>query len=209
MQFSPVGLLRLQLSVRLLLGDEPGIRHLSQMALTICIIDIPSHHATPSTLMVGQLGWLGEWSQLDINRLQPPGLPTPNLARSQKSRTNGSFPPLCPGIFPPRADGPLRFAVQRHLGLPVFEADSAVGTNPSAQAADATMPLATTVTTFLLAPKVPFMRRHNRIRVLWIQLCRRAGLHTDPEQLVYIAAGETKRASRLCHSFSRRPALCL
>ena len=40
----------------------------------------------------------------------------------------------------------------------------------------------------------PGMRRHNRIRDVWIQLCRRAGWHTDTEQLMYIAQGETKRA---------------
>ena len=40
----------------------------------------------------------------------------------------------------------------------------------------------------------PGMRRHNRLRDTWIQLCRRAGWHTDAEQLVYIAPGETKRA---------------
>ena len=40
----------------------------------------------------------------------------------------------------------------------------------------------------------PGMRRHNRLRDVWIELCRRAGWHTDAEQLVYIAQRETKRA---------------
>ena len=38
------------------------------------------------------------------------------------------------------------------------------------------------------------MHRHNRMRDVWVRLCWQAGWHTDPEQLVYIAAGETRRA---------------
>ena len=40
----------------------------------------------------------------------------------------------------------------------------------------------------------PALRRHNRLRNVWIQLCRRAGWHTDAEQLVFVGEGETKRA---------------
>ena len=68
MQFSPIAFLHLQLSMMLLLCEEPGTRHLSQNGIShLHSIDTPSHHALPSTLVVGQLGWIGEWIQLDIN----------------------------------------------------------------------------------------------------------------------------------------------
>ena len=43
MQFSSIAFLDLQLSMMLFLGDEPGTRHLSQMALAICI-PLTLHH---------------------------------------------------------------------------------------------------------------------------------------------------------------------
>ena len=49
------------LSGVLLLGGEPVIRHLSQMAVAIGNVCALLHHVTPSTPRVGQQGWLGEW----------------------------------------------------------------------------------------------------------------------------------------------------
>ena len=47
---------------------ELVLRILSQMALAICIpLTLRQNHDTPSTLLVGQLGRLGEWIQLDVD----------------------------------------------------------------------------------------------------------------------------------------------
>ena len=40
----------------------------------------------------------------------------------------------------------------------------------------------------------PGMRRHNKIRDAWIDVCRAAGWHTQVEQLVFINASVCKRA---------------
>ena len=59
--------MHLRLSAMLLLGGEPGTCHLSQMAVAIGNVCTSLHHVTPSTLMVGQQGWLGQWIHPDIN----------------------------------------------------------------------------------------------------------------------------------------------
>ena len=55
------------LLVVLLLGGEPGTHHLSRMAVAIRETCTLLHHVTPPTLMVGQLGCIGEWIHSDIN----------------------------------------------------------------------------------------------------------------------------------------------
>ena len=58
----------------LLLGDAPGTRHLSQMAVAIGDVYTLLHHVTPSTLTVGQQ--VRKWIHPDINTpLHAPKLP--------------------------------------------------------------------------------------------------------------------------------------
>ena len=46
----------------------------------------------------------------------------------------------------------------------------------------------------------PGVHRHNCLHDVWTRLCRQAGWHTDMEQLVYIAPGETKPADFVAHT---------
>ena len=91
-------------------------------------------------------------------------------------------------------DGPLRFALQKHLGLPLFEGGQRCGYTPLTTGRRCHHFLGHYSDHVFACAQGPGMHRHNRLRDMWIQLCRRAGWHTDAEQLVYIAPGETKRA---------------
>ena len=46
----------------------------------------------------------------------------------------------------------------------------------------------------------PGLRGHNMLQDAWTRLCHQAGWHTDIEQLVYIAQGETKRVDFVAHT---------
>ena len=52
---------------------------------------------------------------------------------------------------------------------------------------------------FFPCPQGPGSRHHNRLCDVWVPLCRKAGWYEDSEQteLIYIAAGETKRVDLL------------
>ena len=90
--------------------------------------------------------------------------------------------------------GPLRSAVQKHMGPPLFERGQRCGYTPLTTGRRCHHPLGCYSDHVFVCAQGPGMRRRNRMRDTWIHLCRRAGWHTDAEQLVYIASGETKRA---------------
>ena len=91
-------------------------------------------------------------------------------------------------------DAPFRFAIQKHLGLPIFEGGQRCAYTPLATGRRCHHALGAYSDHVFTCAQGPGLRRHNRLRDVWVRLCRQAGWHTDPEQLVYVASGETKRA---------------
>ena len=129
--------------------------------------------------------------------LQPPGLPTQPGTEAEipyKWQIRVALSWYLPTPHRLLTDGPLRFATQKHLGLPVFEGGQRCGYTPLTTGRRCHHQLGCYNDHVFACAQGPGMRRHNRLRDVWIQLCRRAGWRTDAEQLVYIAQGETKRA---------------
>ena len=129
--------------------------------------------------------------------LQAPGLPTANSTQADISwrwqvRTTMAWYSGSPHARVQRE--PLRFAIQKHLGLPLFAPGQRCLYTPLTTGRRCHHALGAYSDHAFTCAQGPGVRRRNRLRDSWIALCRKAGWHVDAEQLVYIAPGETKRA---------------
>ena len=91
-------------------------------------------------------------------------------------------------------EGPLRYALQKHLDLQVFQQGQRCSYTPLTTGRRCNHQLGNHSDHCFTCAQGPGMRRHNRLRDAWIRLCRQAGWHTDSEQLVNIGPNESKRA---------------
>ena len=129
--------------------------------------------------------------------LQPPGLPSsvpgqPDITWSWQIQVNMAW--YTASGFYLLQEEPLRFAIQKHLGLPLFHTGQRCSYTPLTTGRRCYHQLGTYSDHVFTSAQGPSLRRHNRIRDTWIQLCRKAGWHTDAEQLVTIVPSESKRA---------------
>ena len=129
--------------------------------------------------------------------LAPPALPAANSTQPEipyKWQLRAIMARYVPTPHLLLHEGPLRYAIQKHLGLPVFPGGQRCAYTPLSTGRRCHHALGCYSDHVFACAQGPGLRRHNRIRDVWVQLCRQAGWHVDAEQLVYVAAGETKRA---------------
>ena len=88
---------------------------------------------------------------------------------------------------------PLRLAMAQHLGLPIYHPGQRCHYTPLTTGRACGAQLGTSSAHPATCAQGPAIRRHNRLRG-WILLCRRAGWHADPEQIIRTGAEEFKRA---------------
>ena len=95
---------------------------------------------------------------------------------------------------------PLRFAIRKHMGLPVFHPGQRCQYTPLTTGRRCHQQLGPYSDHSLTCAQGPSIRRHNRIRDAWISLFRKSSWQTTAEQLVYTGEGETKRADFVAHT---------
>ena len=133
--------------------------------------------------------------------LQLPGLPAttaPELTWTWQVRCQMAWYTATSHTF--LHAGPLRYALQKHMGLPVYHPGQRCCYTPLTTGRRCHHQLGAFSDHTFTCAQGPSLRRHNRVRDAWIALCRQAGWHTDAEQLVYIQADETKRADFVAHT---------
>ena len=141
--------------------------------------------------------------------LQPPGLPDTKdgdityrwMLRCQMSWYTGT-----PHLLLPR--GPLRHAMACHLGLPVFMPGQRCHYTPVTTGRRCNQQLGQHSDHVHTCAHGPSMRRHNKLRDAWADLCREAGWHTQIEQLVFVSPETCKRADLVTLSPDGRKFAC-
>ena len=123
--------------------------------------------------------------------LQPPGLPTasagqPEVTWSWQVQVNMAWYTASHQHL--LHEGPLRFALQKHIGLPIFQPGQRCGYTPLTTGRRCQHQLGAYSDHCFTCAQGPGLRRHNRLRDAWIRLCRNAGWHTDSEQVVTTGA---------------------
>ena len=127
--------------------------------------------------------------------LTPPSLPRPSdadISWRWQMQCQMSWYIATPQTLLPR--GPLRTALAIHLGLPVFPPGQRCHYTPLTTGRRCNHQLGQHSDHVHACAQAASVRRHNRMRDVWHQLCRQAGWHAQTEQLVFTRDGTCKRA---------------
>ena len=127
--------------------------------------------------------------------LQSPGLPhipDADITWRWQMKVQMSWFTASPRTF--LLAGPLRLALAQHLGLRIYAPGQRCRYIPLTTGRVCGKQLGTHSAHACTCAQGPSLRRHNRLRDEWIKLCRQAGWHTDPEQIIRTREDDTKRA---------------